>query len=654
MSENDQKVDDTSLPPDGTSLPPIIMRSEAEVMEEWVANYPDLQYYPAIAQKDIHLAGLYRQAVTGDIEHLNPVQAVVENDIVWIEVLAEIESETKIEQLKEFMEIRVETGQFLTGRVKAEDLPRLVKLVRRLKAARPIAPTVYRSVPAIEADAATLARNWPPGDGLPLFDGRDVIVGIVDVEGGDFKHANFRNPDGTSRLLFLWDQSSEKDLAMYAAPYDCGREFTQAMLNDALQTADPYAALQYTPKDKAHGTHVMDIAAGSSSQHPGVATQAELIFVHLGLPTPITVEQGTLGSSSYLMNAVKYIFDKADALQKPAVINLSLGANGGPHDGSTLAEEMFDSLLNEKPGRAIVVAAGNSYNSHIHSSSQVANPFTLQWFIESHAPSGWWQRQELEIWYEAADVFNVEIETPDGTLLGGCALDQTQYGFAQNSDTELLLISHRSAATLGENENHINIFVDDRYPALTPLGDWRFRLTRTPNSTGSGNFHAWIERNDEYASHFAPASSQNQYTLNGIGNADLPIVVGSYDATNSGSFSISWFSGAGPSRNSRQPNKPDVSAPGENIYAARATCTGGTVKSGTSMAAPHVTGVVALLFQAAQWKHQRILSVEEVRQILFKALDRVPPAGNVGVHDIRYGFGRINARRALAQILDDN
>ncbi|MDK8100067.1 S8 family serine peptidase [Winkia neuii] len=101
------------------------------------------------------------------------------------------------------------------------------------------------------------------------------------------------------------------------------------------------------------------------------------------------------------------------------------------------------------------------------------------------------------------------------------------------------------------------------------------------------------------------------------------------------------FSRVGPSPFSKQQVKPDICAPGVNVRSALAGG-GYAAWSGTSMAAPHVTGTVALMLQA-----NPKLTVEQIEQILrstaIGATDlRYPKSPNMG-----YGYGNLNAYDAV-------
>jgi hypothetical protein len=165
--------------------------------------------------------------------------------------------------------------------------------------------------------------------------------------------------------LYLWDQH-EGEGGKPPEGYGYGREFDAAAIDAALRDANaadgpvgPHRLLGYNIEQRAHGTEVMDPAVGNGGGTfpPGVAPGADIIFVDAAFDD--FDGDGSLGNSRHVLEAVKYIFDKADELKRPAVVNLSINLNGGPHDGSTPVERGLDHLL-EASGRAVVIAVGNS------------------------------------------------------------------------------------------------------------------------------------------------------------------------------------------------------------------------------------------------------------------------------------------------------
>jgi subtilisin family serine protease len=526
------------------------------------------------------------------------------------------------------LEITRKIGDVVTGVVEIDRLEevRTHSNVVSLKGATRLHIDLEFSVPEIQCSATGLQTAFP---GLQeTLNGRGAIVGIVDT-GCDFRHENFRDSSGATRLLFLWDQRGEAT-EISPAGFGFGREFTRADIDRALQEADPFQVLAYSPRASAHGTHVLDIAAGNGRRtgRPGVAPGSDIIFVEVAAGD--FSDEESFGNSRRLLEAVDYIFTKARELGRAAVVNLSLGTHGGPHDGSTLVEQGFDRLLDE-PGRAIVISAGNSFEARSHAQSTVRSdtPKILSWQVRSSDLTP----NELEIWYSGGNRLEVTLISPSGTRLGPVQLGQTQD--IRRSDGERLgrIIHRRGDPNNGDNQ--IDILMNN----ALPKGLWKIELTTA--ETQPVPFHAWIERDDFGQSVFALEDSVSSHTLGSISCGTRTLVVGSYDA-HVPQRSLSGFSSAGPTRDGRQ--KPETSAPGDRVEAANALA-GSIVKSGTSMAAPHVTGLIALLFQAAQ----RMMTINEIRQAVTAAARRNPPAGNGW--DPRYGFGRIDGVATLRPLL---
>jgi subtilisin family serine protease len=529
----------------------------------------------------------------------------------------------------------VEGGWLVTARVPMDRIEavRGADEVRSLKPAQSLRPLLSATVEEIEASPAALPANGA-ADG-----GSGAVIGIVDF-GGDFAHRNFRHADGATRLLTLWNQSGP---LRHDSPFGYGRRYRPAEIAAALQAGDPYGALGYGPEPDtatergSHGTHVMDIAAGNGlgSAVAGVAPAADIVFVDPATSDIAWVGEDVVtsqfGDSVQLLEALRFVFDEAG--DRPCVVNLSLGTNGGPHDGSSLVERGIDALVAERPNRAVVIAASNSFDDGIHAAGTVpaGGSADLRWEIQAGARF----QSELEVWYAGGDRFLMELITPDGTSLGAVPLGSNAR-VNDDDGTTLLFVSHR-ADDPNNHDNVVALFLERGVPE----GVWTVRLHG--EEVADGGFHAWIERNNISQASFAPPHD-NSHTLGSISCGRLSLVVGSYDAHKPGTP----LSSAGPTRDGRQ--KPEVSAPGHDVVAARSrTGSGVTRKSGTSMAAPAVTGLVALVLAESSARGLS-LDADTIRRIVIDSARSDPPAGG-GWND-RYGHGRVAAAAAL-RALDD-
>jgi subtilisin family serine protease len=557
----------------------------------------------------LHRSGIRKSPTSSTSENELAVIASVTNTQAWND-LTEVRNPTLI---------TAATGNepaIVTGRIpiKRVEFIRNLPFVKSLKGARRLSKAVHITVPDIGAN------KYAP---LPKqTGGKGVLVGIIDF-GCDFAHHNFIDKNGKTRLLKFWDQTASPN--GNHVPY--GRLHMPNDINKAIKNSKPYQALGYSLTTGAHGTHVMDIAAGNGrgSGVPGVAPAADLLFVQLSTSNipwdgPDVVGKN-FGDSVNLVEAIRYIFDQAG--NKPCVINISLGTNGGPHDGTTLVEKAIDGMLQEKPNRAVVIAASNSHDDGIHASGNVPAKSTqeLSWLVDTND----FTENEMEIWYKGADQLSVEVIDPAGQSLG--TVDPDESGQIKDTNGNVQLVISNRLNDPNNKDNVIGIWLKEHNP-----GNWTVRLIN--NTSKAVHYHGWIERDDSGQSVFG-GERDNSHTLGSISCSHKSITVASYDATKNG-FPISWFSSEGPTRDGR--NKPEIAAPGSNILAANSTTTKERIlMSGTSMAAPAVTGSVALVFAAAA-ANNKSLTIDQLRNIITKKGRTAPPAA---VWDPRFGYGRI-------------
>jgi subtilisin family serine protease len=329
-----------------------------------------------------------------------------------------------------------------------------------------------------------------------------------------------------------------------------------------------------------------------------------------------------------LLEALAFIFDAAGTT--PCAVNVSLGTNGGPHDGSTLVEQGIDRLVQQAANRAVVIAASNSFADGIHAAGTVpaAGTSDVTWDVGASDRTD----NELELWYRGSDRLSVEIIAPGGQRVGTVA--PGRHATATSGGEPVLFVANR----LDDPNNHDNM-IGVFLSARAPRGTWTLRLLNGGRVAAA--YHAWIERDDFGQSKFG-GSHDDTHTLGSISCGHKAIAVGSYDA-HKAALPLSWFSSAGPTRDDRK--KPEVSAPGHDVVAARSRSKTGTTKmSGTSMAAPTVTGAIALMLAEARARG-RSFTIDEIRGAVTETARSNPPNG--GLWDPRYGFGRITAAQLV-------
>jgi subtilisin family serine protease len=445
--------------------------------------------------------------------------------------------------------------------------------------------------------------------------GRGVVIGIVDW-GFDFAHPDFKNADGTTRIIALWDQRGGKQ-SNSPAPFGYGVVHDRKAINLALASSDPYAALKYHPADAdtgigCHGTHVASIAAGSGSEErpAGMAPEAQLVLVH---NSPWDESQsGRLGDSVTLLEAIDFIAKQAG--ERPWVVNLSMGCHADQHDGTTLVEQGLDNVVSAAAGRAVCMSVGNYYNKRIHASGHLRPTEERQfaWTVNER-PSDY---NQLQIWYSWQDRFEVTLRSPDGAIKASAKVGERSK--IMLGGVEIGNVYHRGqdANTL---HNHATVFLYKEAPA----GKWSVTIVGT--DVIDGRYNAWIEREvacPPCQSRFVAEDADPKSTTGTICNGRRTIAVGAFDNHDS-EHRIGPFSSVGPTGDGRL--KPDLCAPGVQVLAARSaprknpeSASKVTRMSGTSMAAPFATGTVALMFQACPRK----LRIEETHNLLLGSARR--------------------------------
>ena len=543
------------------------------------------------------------------------------------------------------------TARLQADESKLEQL-RNQNFVASLKASARIRPFLEQT--RHEAFACTAAPEVESKADEDTEEGRGVIVGIVDF-GMDFTHRNFRTKEGRTRIIALWDQKAPPDVEHSPQPYGYGRLFTEDEINEALGEDNPHKALGYEVSSNSlldaggHGTYVADVATGNGlgTNCPGIAPQAEIVFVDVSTAsTPLQGPQtiaNTFGDSVQLLEAIHFIFDYAKKRGRPCVINVSLGTNGGPHDGSSLLENAIDWLVTEEPNRAVVIAAGNSFGKALHAAGRVPERgcVDLKWRIPRFDATA----NELEVWYAGGDRFTLELLDPDGRCVARVKPGQI---WEKADGRRGLITAVNRLHDPNNGDNTINVFFERGVRA----GVWTLRLRG--DLVRDGYFHAWIERDEMGQSRFVKPTDgsyvvSNDFTLSSIACGHETIVVSSYNAYED-DLPLAESSSAGPTRDTgrRMRQQPTLCAPGENVLVAQPkTKVLRHRQSGTSIAAAAVSGTVALMLAEAH-RLQTPLTANDIREILIRTAHR--NSANDEPWDRGFGYGRVCAREAVAEV----
>lgn len=469
----------------------------------------------------------------------------------------------------------------------------------------------------------------------------------------------------------------------------------------------PYGLLGYDPHDHhytskrpgaaggplgAHGTMVMDIAAGGRRdalgppgirdrpQVRGVASQSDIVFVQVRLHHP--GDGRKVLELNDVVDAVAFVFHVAEREGRPCVVNLSLNTQSGPHDGDGHFERRIAALLRsgsagaQGRGRSVVIAAGNlADRAHWQHLADAVNPgarFAFRWRIEA----GDRTRNSIEIWYDADQAWlQASLVSPEGTELGPVAPGQAAEIVIDGKPRGTLIGSRlMPAAHAGGAHDDAQLPASDTAPGRHVIlieidpefaveTSWEIVLeavdgTHAPASAGPAiAFHAWLERDDNGQSGLCRSKAcdaildrDERSTIGTLSCGPDTFVVGAYSTT--ARKADNWGPSArGPSRKG-DIEKPDLIAPGQTIWFIRSKKAGdpapGTRDSGTSLAAPFVTGTIACIYEASP-----NATLDDVRDALVSTTR--PPPGVAAAQWTREwkplsGYGRLNPAAAVQRI----
>ncbi len=478
--------------------------------------------------------------------------------------------------------------------------------------------------------------------------GRGCIVAVID-SGIDWKHPDFTNDDGSTRILKLWDQTVNYEVTQVPTPsgYVYGSEYTKELIDEAL-TGNEAAmnSLSLSRDYSGHGTFVTGIAAGngksSNGRNRGVAYEAELIIVKLGESL-----ENEYPRTTRLMEAVNYVINQAVAYNKPIAINLSFGNNQGSHDGTDLLSSYLSLAANVWKS-SIVCGTGNEAGAGIHTSGLLTDE---QGGVEEWAVGAYQTAFNLQLWKDYSDEFELVLTAP-----GGQKFRIIREGTITDTITDTMRVNSPGIQRFQTQGTNIYVYYGEPKPysayqqiyfefipknQFVDTGIWTVELT--PVRIVNGRYDMWLPASSSLSGETRFLAPDENVTLTVPSAADKVISVGAY---NSRTDAYAFFSGRGFTReNSRI--KPDIVAPGVDIVS---TAVGGgySMRSGTSMAAPFVTGSAALMME---WGivngNDAYLYGEKIRAYLIKGARRL--AGDRVFPNQQIGWGALCLRNSLVE-----
>ena len=441
--------------------------------------------------------------------------------------------------------------------------------------------------------------------------GKGTIVAVIDT-GIRAESMEFRNADGSTRILNIWDQTT-------------GTEYDRSQIDEALQNETKDTAGIPGADVLGHGTQVAAIACGSS----GVAAQADILVVKLGLAA-----KNGFPRTTQLMEALDYVVRKAIDYGKPLAVNISFGNNYGDHTGSSLLENFINDIADSWKC-SICIGSGNEGLGAVHTGGTLTEDMeeTVELAVSSYETG-----LSIQIWKDYWDDIAVEIIAPSGRNLGRIQ-ENSRVSRIRYEDMELLTYFGEPSPFRIRQEIYIDMIPQTVY---IQSGLWKFRLI--PRSIRNGRYDMWLPAQGalNFGTGFTSPDSASTFTIPSA--AAKAVTVGAYDA---GTGSAAPFSGRGyiVEIGGSLMVKPELAAPGVNVLVP--SVSGMARVSGTSYATPFVTGSAALLMEWGIVRgNDAFLYGEKLKAYLIKGAE---PLAGAAVPDTQTGWGRLGLKNKLSQ-----
>ncbi|NND05236.1 MAG: S8 family serine peptidase [Saprospiraceae bacterium] len=582
--------------------------------------------------------------------------------------------------------INSDLGKILTIHIPSEQYKAFIELpgIEYVEIAKPIYPKLDRALEACNVTQVHAGQNLSQP-----FTGQDVVIGILDI-GFDYTHPTFYSLETNElKIKKVWEQNFSRRAP--PAGYTYGQE---------LETEEVILAEGADVAFDGHGTRVAGIAAGTggelASEYRGVASASDVVMVSLNMGAELD------GLNTGVIDGINYVFQYAESVGKPAVVNLSQGHHTGPHDGTSLTDQAIDALSG--PGRVVVGAVGNEGDVsgfYLHFDHTFANePEILSYLVWPDEVSA--GRTLVDIWGEVGvdfevgiEIFNPSSNMAEGTgvmlssqnpisILSGIIVDLEGDTLTYEGGIEINPINGRAhaqfsidntAQSRGNNVDLENLLDND-------FVQFRFRADR-------GTVHAYAANNNgeafftdlsgvgalEFIDGVRVIGGNPSSTMGELGGTAHSIIsVGAYTSKNTfvntlgETLSTEEIIGAKYFRTSQGPTldgriKPDISAPGGLIASAQSSYYQAfdesfrvdsiakeddgswpfSVGRGTSSAAPLVAGIVALMLQ-----NNPELTPSDVKDLL--EINAVEDEFTGDLPNQIWGYGKVDAAAVMTSL----
>lgn len=495
--------------------------------------------------------------------------------------------------------------------------------------------------------------------------GENVIFASIE-RGIDYTHPAFINPDGTTKIAYIYDMIDPSGANDSGNPYGIGTIFTEADINASLMAS----GTPLTTDRHGHGTACTGIVAGNGSgttngEFHGVAVNATIISVRFTLdafpPFGSEPSQSAFYNPDYLPVALQFVHDKVTELGLPSVTLINLGSIGGPTDGTSTISQAMENFINQ--GHILVCGVGDDGGGNNHAQGTINQNQTVNLEINKNVSGN----LRFELWYSEDDRFDVTIEVPGGTQFGPYAAPTSANG-AVDQFPGTFNFYHRGANQefYGASSNRRNIFIDFFG------GNGLYKVILNGATVTDGSFHATLNPANHFSNNGFQTFAVSGTSINDFASTQQVIVPTDYVSNNTwtdingvprsrpageGNPGEIWVgSSEGPTQDGRQ--GVDFASPGEVIFAPYSPNTyysnfafnmvqGGNslygIQTAVSAAAPLSCGVIALMLEL-----DPTLTNQEVKDILSQTAKQDAFTGTVP--NTTWGNGKLDALAAIQEV----
>jgi hypothetical protein len=491
--------------------------------------------------------------------------------------------------------------------------------------------------------------------------GKGVTIAVLD-RGISWRHPDFINPDGTTRIYKMLDMSGQSGCdANNPDPV----EYTAQQINQALMNGTDLGSRDAV----GHGTQTAGTAAGNGRgmndlRYMGIAPEADLVIVKL-------TSEGAPAHGEYPAEApfvacyedgIEWAAAVMDEMDQPGALIINSGTQYGPMDGtSAISRKLTEVFPEDLPGRIVVIPSGDEGSLPNHAKTTFDASMTRAIGLSRDSTTG----AALVAWYDGDVPAEVSIAFDDGTEVGpvspgesvtdnGITLINYHPGtdgwqstsgdhhvWARISDHATTGSFRIRALNPGDGTGTVDLYTDVIGPNLTPL-------TRITDNLAPGRLQDWATTPSVIV-----AADHNLHThwtdIDGMARS----------ITDEGEVDDLWLkSSGGPTRDGREPGV-DVSAPGQGVFAAVGEDSyWGTLRwampqgsegrylrfGGTSASAPMVLGAVALMLEV-----HPTLTTRQAREILRETARQDTFTG--AVPNVDWGYGKLDVHAAVERAL---